>query len=240
MMKMIAHRGASLRCQDNSLEGLHLASELGAYAVECDVQQTRDGVYVLFHDLALDWTYDAPRSIDQVPYDELYAYLEQRGYRLYTLKELLTQYHGSATILFDIKLWTPTEEFFTMLKESGHKVICGLPSLTAIETCRRVFPPEQILAFVPNGDAHRFADYHRAGAGIIRLWENCLCEITPQDVKAACPDACVFVMSNDPETGMNGNPASIAKLRELGADGVLLNDIEMALEVRNTMESERG
>ena len=49
-MKLIAHRGASLERPENSLESLILASELGAYAVECDVRATADGEYVLFHD----------------------------------------------------------------------------------------------------------------------------------------------------------------------------------------------
>ncbi len=228
-MKLIAHRGASLRCQDNSLAGLQLASDLGADAVECDVQQTKDGVYILFHDPVLNWTWDDPRAVCDMTYEELNQFLAERDYRLYTLEEVLTGYRGDATILFDINLPAPKEDFFHMLKDSGHKVICGLSRFDSLSPCRRVFPTEQILAFVPPPEKHRFAEYHKAGAGIVRLWEDWLPEITPADVKKVCPDAQVFIMSKDPVTDMNGNPASLARLADMGADGVLLNDIEMAV-----------
>ncbi len=228
-MKYIAHRGASLIHQDNSLEGLQLAADLGADAVECDVQLTKDGVYILFHDPVLNWTWDDPRAVFDMTFAELDTFLTAHNYRLYTLAEVLVGYHGNAAILFDINLTNPTIEFFTMLKESGHKAICGLSRYASIPTCRKVFPAEQILAFVPPDEKHRFAAYHTAGAGIIRLWEDWLDEIPPADVKSACPGAQVFVMSKDPVTDMNGNPDSLVRLAKLGADGVLLNDIEMAL-----------
>ena len=49
-MKLIAHRGASLERQENTLESLKLGAELGADAVECDPRMTADGIVVLFHD----------------------------------------------------------------------------------------------------------------------------------------------------------------------------------------------
>lgn len=53
-MKLIAHRGASLERPENSLESLEYGSELGAFAVECDVRMTADGVYIIFHDDRLE------------------------------------------------------------------------------------------------------------------------------------------------------------------------------------------
>ena len=46
----VAHRGAPYRHRENTLDSLRAGLELGADAVEFDVQTTRDGVPVLLHD----------------------------------------------------------------------------------------------------------------------------------------------------------------------------------------------
>ncbi len=52
-LEIIAHRGASARELENTLEAFRLAKELGADWVEMDVRQTSDGVLVLHHDAHL-------------------------------------------------------------------------------------------------------------------------------------------------------------------------------------------
>jgi glycerophosphoryl diester phosphodiesterase len=47
---VLAHRGASRRAPENTVEAFHAARELGADGVELDVRRTRDGVLVLSHD----------------------------------------------------------------------------------------------------------------------------------------------------------------------------------------------
>jgi len=54
--RIYGHRGAALRAPENTLAGLRRAHELGATAVEVDVQLTRDGVCVLIHDFAVERT----------------------------------------------------------------------------------------------------------------------------------------------------------------------------------------
>lgn len=54
----IAHRGASIHAQENSLEAFRLAAELGADMIELDVRLTKDGVPVVLHDERLDRTCD--------------------------------------------------------------------------------------------------------------------------------------------------------------------------------------
>lgn len=51
--KIIAHRGFSKTAIENSLESLRLAKKAGADFVEADVQMTKDGEFVIFHDLSL-------------------------------------------------------------------------------------------------------------------------------------------------------------------------------------------
>ena len=52
-MLVIAHRGASAFAQENTLKAFHLAFKLGATWLETDVQRSKDGVLVLYHDYCL-------------------------------------------------------------------------------------------------------------------------------------------------------------------------------------------
>ncbi len=51
---VLAHRGASRRAPENTVEAFRVARELGADGVELDVRRTRDGVLVLSHDPVID------------------------------------------------------------------------------------------------------------------------------------------------------------------------------------------
>jgi glycerophosphoryl diester phosphodiesterase len=55
---IVAHRGDSFHAPENTLEAAHLGRESGAEAWELDVQSTRDGVPVVFHDESLLRTTD--------------------------------------------------------------------------------------------------------------------------------------------------------------------------------------
>jgi glycerophosphoryl diester phosphodiesterase len=50
---VIAHRGASIEAPENTLRAFARALELGVDGIELDVQVTRDGVAVVFHDSSL-------------------------------------------------------------------------------------------------------------------------------------------------------------------------------------------
>ena len=55
---LIAHRGASAYCPENTLPAYRLAIGMGADYVEQDLQITRDGVLVCLHDFTLERTTD--------------------------------------------------------------------------------------------------------------------------------------------------------------------------------------
>ena len=49
-----AHRGGSDYAPENTLSSFYLGLLQGANGIETDVQKTRDGVLILFHDSTLD------------------------------------------------------------------------------------------------------------------------------------------------------------------------------------------
>ncbi|SCZ02511.1 glycerophosphoryl diester phosphodiesterase [Paenibacillus polysaccharolyticus] len=74
-IEIIAHRGASAVCPENTMIAFERALELGATGIETDVQMSADGRLVLIHDETLqrtagsegwvkDFTYDTLRTLD--------------------------------------------------------------------------------------------------------------------------------------------------------------------------------
>lgn len=231
-MKWIAHRGASLEMPENTLASLRLGSALDAYAVECDICRLADGEYVIYHDRTL-----APltggrdtRSVETLTYTELTDILRQYGRILMRFSDILENYRSRAAVLLhiDLSLSDMTDTLLQTMADAPFRFICGVTSVAHVEKCRRFFPPEQILAFMD--DRHAYREHFSMGAGNIRLWENWLSEITPDMVHESCPGAEVWIMSNRPETGMDGCIPSFEKLIPMHADGILLNNIRLGIQ----------
>ena len=53
MFTVYAHRGASEYAPENTLSSFYMGLSMGANGIETDVQRTKDGVAVLFHDYTL-------------------------------------------------------------------------------------------------------------------------------------------------------------------------------------------
>src|SRR5215210_8770983 len=62
----LAHRGASARAPENTMEAFRLAVESGAGGLELDVHLTRDGHLVVIHDPTLDRTTDGSGAVAQM------------------------------------------------------------------------------------------------------------------------------------------------------------------------------
>jgi glycerophosphoryl diester phosphodiesterase len=61
--QIIAHRGWSGRYPENTLAAIRAAIRLGVDRVEIDVQETRDGQLVVFHDYRLDRVYGVHKRV---------------------------------------------------------------------------------------------------------------------------------------------------------------------------------
>lgn len=93
---IIAHRGASGTCPENTLAAFRRAHELGAHMIELDVQLTRDEEVVVLHDDTLDRTTTGLGPVGALPLAAVRAldagawFAPQfRGERVPTLAEVL-------------------------------------------------------------------------------------------------------------------------------------------------------
>ena len=224
-MKLIAHRGASLLCRENTLESLLTAASYGAYAVECDLSFcTADGKYIVFHDPDLNRIANDPAVISETAYEQISDILwEKAGYRPMVLEDLIANYNVATPVLLDIGL--PAEqELIEKIRSIPFPFILGISRPQDVRVWRETFPDKPMLGFVPSPD--HIEAFVRDGVNMIRLWEQWLSDITPSDVKAAAPNIEVWIMSYC-NGCMDGSAESLAYLEQLGADGVLLNDITL-------------
>lgn len=240
IMDLIAHRGASLVKQENSVESLEYAAHIGASATECDIRQTSDGVFVIFHDDSLERLTGEPILVKDLTYCEMKEKLAEKNYALLTFEELARRYREKTPILLHIKFETLDDGFVNMLEKSGLPFICGVVSPQAANKISTAFSKENVLAFMP--DYHNIGEFVENGAGIIRLWEPWLSEIKPMDVKMKY-DVKVWVMCRDlsctdETSSMNGSPESLDFIQSLSADGALLNDIELGIRWKTKQEKE--
>ena len=239
-MKLIAHRGGSFG-KENSLETFIQAAKMGADAIECDIRRTKDGVLVIYHDESLGRLAGVDQKVSQTTFADMKTLLAKEGRQVLTFRELVEGYHEKTPILMHIKLLDFDPVFAKELVDSGLPLIAGVVSREMLSCFARLLPPEKILAFMP--DPSMAERYYAEGAGILRLWEQWLEEYTPAMIKEKCPNAEVFIMACNlkrpvwegiPLESMDGSAESLAMCEQLGADGVLLNNIQMALAWRDS------
>lgn len=96
-MIVIAHRGASFDERENSLAAFERAIALGADYVEFDVQASRDGGLVVFHDLRLERLTEARGTLRSRSLAEL------RELGIPTLEEVLALTSGRIGVMAELK-----------------------------------------------------------------------------------------------------------------------------------------
>lgn len=70
---VFAHRGASGYCLENTFSAFEKARKLKADGIELDIQQTKDGQLVVFHDLDLFRLTGKKKLINECTYEEISA-----------------------------------------------------------------------------------------------------------------------------------------------------------------------
>jgi glycerophosphoryl diester phosphodiesterase len=124
-MLAIAHRGASAYAPENTRPAFERAIEIGANMIETDVQITRDGELVLFHDDIVDRTSDgvgplADHTLDELRRLDIGAWMgsEFAGERIVTLDEFWDSFVPRITVCLEIKDPLATDSLVRFLSEN--------------------------------------------------------------------------------------------------------------------------
>ena len=112
--ELIAHKGIhNDEFPENSLPAFKLAAEKGL-AIELDVQLTKDGKIVTFHDYNLMRMCGVDAELSDFTYEQLQAFqLENTPYKIPLLAKVLKEINGKVPLLIELKnkkscftLWT--------------------------------------------------------------------------------------------------------------------------------------
>ena len=102
-MKVFAHRGFSGQYPENTMLAFDKAHELGVDGFELDVQLTKDGKIVVFHDQFLERTTNGLGRLAQYALQELKQYDAGQGEHIPTLAELLKAYYLGPQLMIELK-----------------------------------------------------------------------------------------------------------------------------------------
>ena len=91
-VNLVAHRGFSAVAPENSAAAFREAGKAGFFAAECDVQLSKDNVWVINHNKTIDNMTDGEGSIWDMTYDEISQYCVDGGYypEKYSDQKLIT------------------------------------------------------------------------------------------------------------------------------------------------------
>lgn len=138
---LIAHRGASAEAPENTVPAFRRALALGADGLELDVQTTRDGVPVVFHDATLARLTGRRGRIAQLTREELRA-VRVQGEPIPTLAEVLALTRHRAVVQIEIKRGVPVAPVVRALLRAHAATDVMLASFAAaiVDEARRLAP----------------------------------------------------------------------------------------------------
>ena len=121
---IIAHRGFSSRYIENTLSSVRAALKLGVDFVEIDVQETRDGELIVFHDYQLKRICGVRGRVRH----KTLAEMQRLNPQVPTLREVLIACRGRARVLIEIKRADPRKvaETITGLRMEGEVIVFSL------------------------------------------------------------------------------------------------------------------
>ncbi|MFO8057372.1 MAG: glycerophosphodiester phosphodiesterase family protein [bacterium] len=118
----IGHRGAKALSDENTLESLKLAADMGVDMVEFDIQRTADGVFVLMHDETVDRTTDGTGRVDEMTVEEFLELKTESGYTPPTLEMTLDWLETTnISFILDFKIDKPEQarELIELVEDHG-------------------------------------------------------------------------------------------------------------------------
>lgn len=115
---IVAHRGASGVCPENTIVAFQKALEQGADVIELDVHLTADGGLVVIHDATVDRTTDGSGAVASLRTNELLRLdagswfdSDHKDARIPLLEDVIDLVNGRAQILIELKWRTDGEPY---------------------------------------------------------------------------------------------------------------------------------
>lgn len=111
------HRGGAEEATENTLEAFQHSADMGFMFMETDIQGTKDGEVVIFHDHDLSRMADINKEIKELTYKEIKQIELVGGGRIPSLNELLTSF-PNLRFNIDFKTFNTIEKGVEIIKEN--------------------------------------------------------------------------------------------------------------------------
>lgn len=150
--QLIAHRGASSICPENTRSAFLKALEIEADWIEADIRLSKDGRWVIIHDPDLKKHIGTRQKVEALTLAELKQYdlgswfgFEFKGETILTLEEACHLILPRASLILDVKTEGQPSALAASLKqvlerENQRKVLLSSFSLSFLKECHRVMP----------------------------------------------------------------------------------------------------
>lgn len=120
--KIISHRGGSLFAPENTFASIKKALNINSTRIEIDVQQTKDSIVILMHDITLDRTTNGNGLIKKYNYPELqnldagsWFSESYKGEIIPKLEDVIKYINGKCELVIEIK---KGKEFYPHIEET--------------------------------------------------------------------------------------------------------------------------
>ncbi len=233
-----AHRGASGRSPENTLLAFRYAFELGADAIECDVQLCADGVPVIIHDATVDRTTNGTGEVSRLSLDALQRLDAGAGEHIPELQEVLDLCRAAGKLAnLEIKAETLEEayriaevvgEVLEQEHAQGMVLVSSfwLPALISFKNAH----PQIRTATLHSGIRWRFLNMltaaRAAGADAIHPHVALTSRRLVEAAHAAGLQVNVWTVDH---------PKTMARLASWGVDGIMTNYPERMRKLRDSM-----
>ena len=224
---VISHAACAGHAPENTLAGIRAALQMGADAIEVDVQASADGVPVLMHDLTVDRTTDGSGDLASLTLRQLQA-LDAGGEPVPTFAQALELARGRALLVAEIKRPGCEATLADVIRQADaleDVMVWSFlpPALEATRQAEPRLPGSLLIAPKSIGQWPSLRELAlRLGLQAVSVFHlNLSAETVAQARRSGLA---VYAWTADAES-------DIQRLLALGVDGIVTNSPERALEL---------
>jgi glycerophosphoryl diester phosphodiesterase len=234
---VLAHRGGT-KPVENTIEAFQLALDAGADVIETDIQATKDGIAVLFHDESLERLIGLKKEISELNWFELSELKLPEGTKIPTLRQALTKF-PQAKFNVDIKTQSAIPDLISTVEAlRAHERVL----VSSFSNRRRLLALSQLSQPVATS---------ASASVVIKVWLYSLLGLPPSVLLKALkgigalqiPRRMKFIKLDSPKfikkilkTGTQlhywtiNDPQQILELASQGASGIVTDVPELAVQ----------
>jgi glycerophosphoryl diester phosphodiesterase len=224
---VISHAACGGHAPENTLTGIRKAMDLGADAIEIDVQTSADGVPVLMHDLTVERTTDGTGAVASLTREQLRS-LDVGGEPVPALAEVLELTNRKVLLVMEIKQPGIEEHLAACVRDAGAmgSVMAWSFFPQSLEGMRRAEPRIPCGLLVSTQSLSRMPEMRQQAVVMGLQAVSVFFAGVDERLAADCAlnGLSLYTWTADPEP-------EIARLIDVGVDGICTNYPDRALRL---------